>query len=544
MRRSLIFMTIFSFFFSLSAMEWNPVGSAGFSAGGVYHTNIAIDSNDTPYVIYRDKANNDKVTVMIFDEYFSAEDSEVGTHCDGYGNGGRRIRKGYDDGNPAGTADNGILETDEVDTTTYICYVDSGPEDGHNSLLAIDDQVGTSCDAYGNGGQRIQHGIDDGDGAGTADDGSLHADEVDGTAYVCNGADGAAGADGHNTLIHIDDQVGASCDAYGNGGQRIRHGIDNGDGSGTADDGSLHADEVDGETFICNGADGADGADGHDSLVTVSDEPAGGNCANGGKKIDVGVDADDNGTLEADEISSTSYVCHGEDGADGADGHNSLTAVSDEPAGGNCTVGGKKIDVGVDTDDSGTLDADEISATSYICHGEDGTDGADGDNGKNALVSISDEPAGENCENGGKKVESGIDDNENGTLDADEVDTTEYVCNGDDGTDGEDGSEGPQGPAGEDGVGTNALTATQEEPEGENCEHGGIRIDTGQDSDDDGELSEEEIQNTSYVCNPGTTNSDDGGCSLTLIDHRSTSNFWSAIIILLGLLFVGRAVKE
>ena len=44
---------------------WVKVGSAGFSAGEVSYTSLAID-NDTPYVAYRDVANSDKTTVMNF----------------------------------------------------------------------------------------------------------------------------------------------------------------------------------------------------------------------------------------------------------------------------------------------------------------------------------------------------------------------------------------------------------------------------------------------------------------------------------------------
>ncbi|MBN1114613.1 MAG: hypothetical protein JXA66_04675, partial [Oligoflexia bacterium] len=53
----------------------------------------------------------------------------------------------------------------------------------------------------------------------------------------------------------------------------------------------------------------------------------------------------------------------------------------------------------------------------------------------NGLVKIVDEPAGENCENGGKKVLSGLDNNGNNVLDDDEILSTAYVCNGNDGED-------------------------------------------------------------------------------------------------------------
>jgi len=74
--------------------------------------------------------------------------------------------------------------------------------------------------------------------------------------------------------------------------------------------------------------------------------------------------------------------------------------------------------------------------------GPSGDSGGEGTTGLNSLVTTSDEPAGANCENGGIKIEVGLDANSNGTLDTDEVDAsqTQYICDGDDGEDGEDGS--------------------------------------------------------------------------------------------------------
>ena len=61
--------------------------------------------------------------------------------------------------------------------------------------------------------------------------------------------------------------------------------------------------------------------------------------------------------------------------------------------------------------------------------------------GLNSLIKTSDEEAGDNCENGGIKIETGLDTNGNGELDEDEVDDslTKYLCNGIDG-DGGSGS--------------------------------------------------------------------------------------------------------
>ncbi len=126
-------------------------------------------------------------------------------------------------------------------------------------------------------------------------------------------------------------------------------------------------------------------------------------------------------------------ACTGEDGAvgpagadgdPGSDGTNALVSVTPEAAGANCEYGGQKIETGLDENGNGTLDAGEVENTIYVCNG------GPGDTGDNALVNITPEPAGENCDNGGQKIETGIDDNGDGILDPGEVDNTEYICNG------------------------------------------------------------------------------------------------------------------
>jgi hypothetical protein len=64
--------------------------------------------------------------------------------------------------------------------------------------------------------------------------------------------------------------------------------------------------------------------------------------------------------------------------------------------------------------------------------GIQGIAGTNGTNGRNALVNTTTEPAGANCVNGGTKIEVGLDSNNNGLLDAREVNNslTKYVCNG------------------------------------------------------------------------------------------------------------------
>jgi hypothetical protein len=59
------------------------------------------------------------------------------------------------------------------------------------------------------------------------------------------------------------------------------------------------------------GATGPQGAAGAESLVTTEAEPPGVNCSAGGTRVDVGLDANGDGILEASEIQHTTYVCNG-----------------------------------------------------------------------------------------------------------------------------------------------------------------------------------------------------------------------------------------
>jgi len=67
--------------------------------------------------------------------------------------------------------------------------------------------------------------------------------------------------------------------------------------------------------------------------------------------------------------------------------------------------------------------------------GATGTPGANGNNGQNSLVKTTAEATGTNCASGGTKLEYGLDANNNGILDASEINTTltKFICNGADG---------------------------------------------------------------------------------------------------------------
>ncbi|WP_425117469.1 DUF7151 family protein [Archangium violaceum] len=236
------------------------------------------------------------------------------------------------------------------------------------------------------------------------------------------------------------------------------------------------------------GPAGQPGASGAGTLLRTTLEPEGTNCAMAGSKLEVGQDANGNGTLDDAEVDAaqTRYVCNGARGEpgpaggpmgpSGPEGKRALVKTSAEAAGANCATGGIKLEAGVDADGNGTLDAPEVdwALTRYVCNGSQGIQGvpgakgdpgtkgdkgdkgdtgATGAAGARALVKTSAEAAGANCATGGVKLEAGVDANGNSTLDTAEVDAalTRYVCNGpkgDTGTPGTPGGAGPQGPSG------------------------------------------------------------------------------------------------
>jgi len=115
----------------------------------------------------------------------------------------------------------------------------------------------------------------------------------------------------------------------------------------------------------CAGDPGNPGNPGANALVTSIPEPAGPNCPYGGTKVSVGLDADGNGVLDASEVKATgtSYICNGA-------GQSSLVVTGAEPGGAHCPFGGTKIETGLDANNNNTLDAAEVNAaaTSYVCN--------------------------------------------------------------------------------------------------------------------------------------------------------------------------------
>ena len=150
-----------------------------------------------------------------------------------------------------------------------------------------------------------------------------------------------------------------------------------------------------------------------------------------------------------------------------------------------------------------------LSTAVVACGG--GEDGLDGSDGQVALINTADASA-EDCEFGGTVIQVGVDQNGNGELDADEITSTTLVCNGEAGSDGPSGNQGPGGSDGVDGEdgedGQTPIVVFTDEPAGENCALGGVRVDTGFDADGDGALEGDEITDTAYVCSASCEGAD------------------------------------
>ena len=195
---------------------------------------------------------------------------------------------------------NGILEENEVTSTTRLCHGKtglSGPQGatGPNGGHGIASLVNTSVLNYGNdtcfyGGLLIESGLDLNNSA------TLEDSEVTSQDFVCNGvigSNGINGDEGYSALIEQVQPPQYLCSS----GFIINFGIDNGHGMGIAEDGIMHADEVIDSLKVCqtplnhgpisdfslgttNGLSGSCAefawSDSHDKIITSGSDSASG----------------------------------------------------------------------------------------------------------------------------------------------------------------------------------------------------------------------------------------------------------------------------
>lgn len=151
------------------------------------------------------------------------------------------------------------------------------------------------------------------------------------------------------------------------------------------------------------------------SISTIS------SCTNGGITVEMGIDDNGNSQLDDSEVDSTSDVCNG------ADGRDALISLATLGAGATCAAGGILVESGPDLNTDGSLQSDEITATSPICNG---AGGSSSQTSIAYIIDLSTEASSVNCPNGGTRIDSGNDLNLDTTLSNNEIISTAYVCNG------------------------------------------------------------------------------------------------------------------
>lgn len=268
-------------------------------------------------------------------------------------------------------------------------------------------------------------------------------------------------------------EPGSVCES---GGTLIERGTDD-DG-----DGELDSNEVEQSINVCSGADGsglegpegdsgADGAAGNDGVVTLSSVDAAvlEVCPAGGTVVSFGPDADGSGTLDEGEVSSTSTICNGPAGEDVCA---PVLKVSPIGPGSSCAAGGILVEFGGDDGNvgaggaggaggasaascDGMLAETEVLGSETVCNGiegekgvtgekgdpgekgdmgdpgdqgDPGADGSDGVAGANMAVSLEIIASGAVCTSGGLQLDSGVDDNDDGILQASEIDDSVVSC--------------------------------------------------------------------------------------------------------------------
>jgi MYXO-CTERM domain-containing protein len=191
-----------------------------------------------------------------------------------------------------------------------------------------------------------------------------------------------------------------------------------------------------------------------------------------GVRITWGIDLNGNGVRDTGETVLGTF-----DILDGADAEVSVEELDTGDA--NCEGGGVAIVIG---------DPTHPDSTQYVCNGQPGEQGEQGASGKNGLVAVSTVSSTDqtHCSGtGGVSIDSGLDTNGDGNLDPGEGSGTPiYLCNGTD-------------------TGKNSLVKSSHVETATGCDGGGLKVESGVDTDRSGVLDSGEITSTTYVCDGG-----------------------------------------
>jgi hypothetical protein len=263
-------------------------------------------------------------------------------------NGGIQIHTGPDSNN------DGVLSVSEIQNTKTLCNAVNGSQGqqgapGADSVAYLISQVavpvGSQCQY---GGTKISSGRD------TDGNAQLSPSEASATSYACNGA-----------VFAIRTKSITDANVCVNGGIQVETGID-ANVSGVLDNSEVSALEN-----ICNGQDG------HNALINLTTIEPGPICQNGGMQVHSGPDLNNDHILSQNEVSATKTICNavnGSNGAAGRDGSNYIVDLSPIASGHpQCANGGARVDAGLDSNRNGALDSGEVSSSVYICNG--GSDG-------------------------------------------------------------------------------------------------------------------------------------------------------------------------
>ena len=174
----------------------------------------------------------------------------------------------------------------------------------------------------------------------------LSDDELETEQFLCHG---------ESTLVYAQEDA-TICN--GLGGIVFRTGIDANDDSTISEIESIH------EVTACNGASG---------LTTLTETASASfrDCPDGGYLLKMGLDTNQNQTLENNELINVNPLCHGEDGSPAISLNEALASIPGCPNQGP----GVQIRSGNDSNRDGLIDESELRSVSKVCDGVDGKDG-------------------------------------------------------------------------------------------------------------------------------------------------------------------------